>query len=97
VKVGQFVLSDNCRFVASIAQHSRERNTLPDAIHPEPIHMEGGNYTADVLHHTNAEPFWYYVIHRKDSNGVIDRVKFNTYKQAIARAREVLARLNQAA
>jgi len=67
------------------------------ANHPEPTHIELGGYTADVLHHTGAEPFWYYVVQRKESSGVIDLVKFNTYEQAIARAREVLAQLNQAA
>jgi len=69
---------------------------LPDSSHPEPTRIERGNYTADVLHHTNAEPFWYYVIQRKNSKEVIDLVKFNSYEGAIARAREVLARLSQA-
>lgn len=62
-----------------------------------PTHIERGKYTADVLHHTNAEPFWYYVIQRKESNGIIDLVKFHTYEQALARARKVLTKLNQAA
>jgi len=70
---------------------------LPDSSHPEPTRIERGNYTADVLHHTNAEPFWYYVIQRKNSNEVIDLVKFNTYEGAIARAQEVLVRLSQPA
>ena len=69
---------------------------MPDSNHSEPTHIERGNYTADVLHHTSAEPFWYYVIQRRESNGVIDLVKFETYEQAIARAQEVLAQLNQA-
>ena len=68
---------------------------MPDSSHPELTHIERGNYTADVLHHTSVESFWYYVIRRKNSNAVIDLVKFNTYEGAIARAREVLATLNQ--
>lgn len=68
---------------------------MPDSIHPEPTHIEQGNYTADVLHHTSAEPFWYYVIQRKESNGVIDLMKFNTYEQAIASAQEALVQLNR--
>ena len=74
----------------------REGNTLPYSSRAEPTHIERGYYIADVLHHTSAEPFWYYVIQRKESNGIIDLVKFKTYEQAIARAREVLAQLNQA-
>jgi len=70
---------------------------LPNSSHPEPTHIERGNYTADVLHHTSVESFWYYVIRRKNSNAVIDLVKFNTYEGAIARAQEVLARLSQPA
>ena len=77
---------------------------MPDSSHPEPTRIERGNYIADVLHHTSAESFWtsaesfwYYVIQRKNSNEVIDLVKFNTYEGAIARAQEVLARLSQAA
>jgi hypothetical protein len=66
---------------------------LPDSNHSEPSHIERGNYTADVLHHTSAEPFWYYVIQRKASNEIIDLVKFNTYEQAIASARAALAKL----
>jgi len=69
---------------------------LPDSSHPEPTRIERGNYIADVLHHTSAESFWYYVIQRRESNGIIDLVKFKTYEQAIARAQEVLAQLNQA-
>ena len=68
---------------------------MPNSSHPEPTHIERGNYTADVLHHTSVESFWYYVIRRKNSNAVIDLVKFNTYEGAIASAREVLATLNQ--
>jgi len=49
----------------------------------QPTHIEHGNYTADVLHHTSAKPFWYYVVHRKESSGFIDLVKFNTYEQAV--------------
>ena len=77
---------------------------MPDSSHPEPTRIERGNYIADVLHHTSAESFWtsaesfwYYVIQRRESNGIIDLVKFKTYEQAIARAQEVLAQLNQAA
>jgi len=70
---------------------------LPNSSQPEPTHIERGNYTADVLHHTSAQSFWYYVIRRKNSNAVIDLVKFNTYEGAIARAQEVLARLSQPA
>ena len=70
---------------------------MPDSSHPEPTRIERGNYNADVLHHTNAEPFWYYVIQRKNSKEVIDLVKFNSYEGAIARAQEVLASLSQAA
>ncbi|PYY13002.1 MAG: hypothetical protein DMG61_14845 [Acidobacteria bacterium] len=70
---------------------------MPNSSHPEPTHIERGNYTADVLHHTSVESFWYYVIRRKNSNAVIDLVKFNTYEGAIARAQEVLARLSQPA
>ena len=76
---------------------------MPDSTHPEPTRIERGNYIADVLHHTSAESFWtsaesfwYYVIQRRESNGIIDLVKFKTYEQAIARAQEVLAQLNQA-
>ena len=62
-----------------------------------PTRIEDGSYRADVLRGGKVEPFWYYVIQRKESNGIIDLVKFKTYEQAIARAREVLAQLNQAA
>jgi hypothetical protein len=67
---------------------------LSDSDHPEPSHIELGSYTADVLHHTSAEPFWYYVIKRKDSSRVIDLVRFKTYEQPIAGAREILAKLS---
>jgi len=51
---------------------------LSDSNHPEPTHIDLGSYTADVLHHTSAEPFWYYVVQRKESSEVIDLVRFNT-------------------
>ena len=70
---------------------------MSDSNHPEPTHIELGGYTADVLHHTSAEPFWYYVIKRKDSSRVIDLVRFKTYEQAIAGARQMLARLTRTA
>ncbi len=70
---------------------------MSDSNHPEPTHIELGSYTADVLHHTSVEPFWYYIIQRKESSGIIDLVKFNTCEEAIAGAREMLAKLNQAA
>ncbi|HZP24506.1 MAG TPA: hypothetical protein VFB04_13730 [Terriglobales bacterium] len=58
-------------------------------------HIERGNYTADVLHHTGPEPFWYYVVQRKDSNAVIDLVKFESYEQAITASQNVLEKLNR--
>jgi len=82
---------------SSILSKAAERNTVPNSSQPEPTHIERGYYIADVLHHTNAEPFWYYVVRRKESGGVIDLVKFNTYELAIAGARETLAKLNQVA
>jgi hypothetical protein len=58
---------------------------LSGSNHPEPTHIELGNYTADVLHHATAKPFWYYVVQRKESSGVIDLVRFDTYEQGNCR------------
>ena len=60
----------------------------------QPSRIERGNYIAEVLHHTSADSFWYYIIRRKDSSGVIDLVRFDSYEQAIAEARQALQELN---
>jgi hypothetical protein len=70
---------------------------VPDFGHPRPSRIERGNYIAQVLHHTSPESFWYYIIQRNGSNGVIDLVKFDSYQQAVTEARQALQKLNQAA
>jgi len=69
---------------------------VPDTIPPIPCRIERGNYYADVLQAGNAEPFWYYVIQRKDSDQIIDFVKFDTYDRALEAATQVLVKMNQA-
>ncbi|HKR29029.1 MAG TPA: hypothetical protein VJT08_01050 [Terriglobales bacterium] len=55
-------------------------------------HLENGDYFADVLqaHGTPTEPFWYYVIQRKNSNVVIDLVRFNTRDEEVDAAQRAL-------
>ena len=67
---------------------------MPDFGRRQSSRIERGNYIAEVLHHTSVDSFWYYIIRRKDSSGVIDLVKFNSYGQAIAQARQALQKLN---
>ena len=67
---------------------------MPDFGRRQSSRIERGNYIAEVLHHTSVDSFWYYIIRRKDSSGVIDLVKFNSYEQAIAQARQALQKLN---
>ena len=38
----------------------------------EQTHLEHGNYFADILQAGGAEPFWYYIIQRRDSNHITD-------------------------
>jgi hypothetical protein len=68
---------------------------MPDSGHI-PTRIERGNYTADVLHGGNPEPFWYYLIQRKNSKRIINLVKSTTFEEAISAAREVLEKLNRA-
>jgi hypothetical protein len=60
-------------------------------------HLENGDYFADVLqaHATQTEPFWYYVIQRRNSNVIIDLVRFNTRSEATEGAQKALARFVQ--
>ena len=67
-----------------------------DFIHPMPSRIERGRYVAEVLQGGSKEPFWYYLIRRKDSNEIIDLVKFESYEQAMEMAQKALARLNLA-
>lgn len=71
---------------------------MPDSNRPMPFRIERGNYLAEVLQGSGtAEHFWYYVVQRKDSDEIIDMVKFSTYEEAMESARQVLATLNRAA
>lgn len=64
----------------------------------EQTRLEQGNYFADILQAANAtEEFWYYIIQRIGSNGIVDLVKFNTKEEAIEAAQKALSRLNNAA
>ena len=62
-----------------------------------PSRIERGNYLAEVLQGSSTEPFWYYVIHRKGSNEIIDLMKFDSRDHAMEAARLVLERINRAA
>ena len=70
---------------------------MQNSNHPEPTHIERGDYIADVLQGSTAYRFWYYIIQRKGSKEIIDLVKFDSYEQAIASAQALLAKLNRAA
>ena len=59
--------------------------------------IERGNYLSDVMKADDAEPFWYYLIQRKDSNEAIDLAKFDTYEQAVEAATQVLVKMDRAA
>jgi hypothetical protein len=60
--------------------------------------IENDTCLADILQATkDSEPFWYYIIQRKGSNGIIDLVKFPTEQEAIEAARRALARFSKAA
>ena len=61
-----------------------------------PSRIERGNYLAEVLQGSSTEPFWYYVIHRKGSNEIIDLMKFDSRDHAMEAARLVLDRINEA-
>jgi hypothetical protein len=63
----------------------------------DPAHIERGDYQADVQRGGTVEPFWYYIIRRKDSNQIINIEKFKNRKQAIEAAQDVLARMNPSA
>lgn len=56
--------------------------------------IESGKYQADVQRGGTKEPFWYYVIRRKGSNEVIHIGKFETRKEAMEAAQQVLDRMN---
>ena len=59
-----------------------------------PTHIENGSYRADVLRGGTIDPFWYYVIRRKDSLEITYIAKFDNYEQAMEAARETLAKMN---
>lgn len=69
---------------------------MVDSNHSIPCRIERGSYLVDVLQAGIEEPFWYYVIQRKESDQIIDLVKFNNYEQALEAATEMLARMNEA-
>ena len=59
--------------------------------------IESNDYIADILRVSGAEPFWYYLLQRKDSSGIIDLAKFANYEEAVRAARLILARMGGAA
>jgi hypothetical protein len=69
---------------------------MKDLTH-DPSRIESGKYQADVQRGGNVEPFWYYIIRRKDSNEIIHLAKFETHDEAMEAARRVLARMNPSA
>ena len=62
-----------------------------------PARIEAGKYRAEVLRGGTLEPFWYYIIQRKDSNEILDLAKFASYEQAVEAARRTLAQMNSEA
>ena len=60
------------------------------------LQIERGQYLAEVLQGNTTEFFWYYVIHRKGSDKIIDLKKFDSRDKAIEAAKLVLERLNRA-
>lgn len=69
---------------------------MQDSSH-DPTRIEIGKYQADVLRAGTVEPFWYYLIRRKDSNEIINIGKFETRKEAMEAAQKILARMNPSA
>ena len=65
---------------------------MHDSSH-DPV-IESGKYRAEVLRGGTREPFWYYVIRRKDSNQILDLAKFESREEAMQAARAELARMN---
>ena len=59
--------------------------------------IERGDYLAELLQSNNkAEPFWYYVLQRKDSPEILHLDKYETFEEAIEAANLALARLKSA-
>ena len=44
-----------------------------------------------------AEPFWYYVLQRKDSPEILDLAKYESFEQAIEGAKSAVAAMHRAA
>lgn len=55
-----------------------------------PCRIERANYVVDVFPAGSTEPFWHYLIQRKQ---IIDLVKFDSYEQALEAATEMLAKM----
>lgn len=71
---------------------------MPDkASSDSPLQIERGDYLAEVLQGNTTESFWYYVIHRKGSDKLIDLKKFDSRNKAIEAAKLVLERMSRAA
>ena len=55
------------------------------------IRVERGEYITEVLQGNNgAEPFWYYVLQRKDSSDILHLAKYDSFDEAIEAAKCVL-------
>jgi len=59
--------------------------------------IEHGEYMAEVLQGNGPDPFWYYILQRKDSSEILDLMKFEKYEDASEGARRALVRLHRAA
>jgi hypothetical protein len=51
----------------------------------DPMRIENGKYQADVQRGGTVEPFWYYLIRRKDSNEIINIGKFENSERSDGR------------
>jgi|SRR5215469_2142957 len=87
------------RFTPKVPQQVEGGCNVPGSVHdPERTHIQQGDYTAEVLQGNNvAEPFWYYVLQRKDSPEILDLAKYNTFDEAIEGAKLAVGRMQQAA
>jgi len=72
---------------------------VPDSTNnPERTQIEGLDHIAEVLQGNNAaEPFWYYVLQRKDSPEILDLAKYDSFEQAIEGAKRAVAAMHRAA
>jgi hypothetical protein len=85
-------------FAQTPLSNTEARLTLPDSIHIPHASIESGDYVAEVLRGSNtAEPFWYYVLQRKDSPEILDLAKYNTFQEALEGANQAVAKMHSAA